>query len=204
LYEKAPFIADHLCTDCEREWKELRHGLEQLSVSFSYKPTLVRGLDYYDKTVFEFVSTELGAQNAFCGGGRYNSLAQELGSKQDQPSLGAAIGIERTVLMLERIKDKLLLPAKKPLYVVIPLTQEQLSLAVLIADELHARQLCTDILVEGDSVKSLMRQANKLGAKYALIVGPDEQAKKVVSVKNMVTGESTEVHHKDLIAFVTR
>lgn len=203
LYEKAPFIADHLCASCAHEWKVLRDGLEQLSISFSYKPTLVRGLDYYDKTVFEFVSTELGAQNAFCGGGRYNSLAQELGAKKDQPSLGASIGIERTLLMLERMKEKLPLPIKKALYVVVPLSLEQHTLALLIADELQAKGLCVDVLVEGDSIKSLMRQANKLGAKYALIVGPDEQAKKVVTVKNMVTGESLEVHQKDLLRHVT-
>ena len=201
LYEKAPFIADHLCEACGLEWLSLKNNLEQLSVSYSYKPTLVRGLDYYDKTVFEFVSTELGAQNAFCGGGRYNSLAEQLGSKKDQPSLGASIGIERILLLLERIKDQLPLPVRPTLYVVVPLSPEQQSLAVLIADELQARNLCTDILVEGDSIKSLMRQANRLGAKYALIIGPDEQAKKVVTVKNMVTSESQEVHQKDLVSY---
>ncbi len=202
LYEKAPFIADHLCEACASEWQTLKNTLEQLSVSYSYKPTLVRGLDYYDKTVFEFVSTELGAQNAFCGGGRYNSLAEQIGAKKDQPSLGCSIGIERILLLLERIKYQLPLPVRPALYVIVPMTPEHNSLALLIADELQARGLCTDILVEGDSIKSLMRQANRLGAKFALIVGPDEQAKKVVTVKNMVTSESQEVHQRDLIKFL--
>ena len=103
--------------------ERIKRRLEHLSVSYSYKPTLVRGLDYYDKTVFEFVSAELGAQNAFCGGGRYNSLIKEIGAKEDQPSLGASIGIERMLLLLDRIKDKLPLPVLPSLYVILPLNQ---------------------------------------------------------------------------------
>ncbi len=201
LYKKAPFIADHLCEECETEWQQLKDNLEHLSVSYSYKPTLVRGLDYYDKTVFEFVSTDLGAQNAFCGGGRYNSLAEQIGAKKDQPSLGASIGIERVLLLLDRMKDTLSLPVQPALHVVVPLTPEQHTLALLIADELQASNLCTEVLLESDSVKSKMRKANKLGAKFALLLGPDEQAKKVVTVKNMVTSDSQEVAQKDLLQF---
>ncbi len=202
LIKNAPHIADHLCKDCDAQWKELKEGLEHLSVSYSYKPTLVRGLDYYDKTVFEFVSSELGAQNAFCGGGRYNSLIKEIGAKEDQPSLGASIGIERILLLLERIKDSLPLPVLPSLYAILPLTKEQHSLALLLADELQAKGLCTDILLEGDSVKSMMRHANKMGAKYALLIGPDEQAQKIVSVKNMMTGTDEKVPQRDLVSYL--
>ncbi len=202
LIKNAPHIADHLCKDCDAQWKELKEGLEHLSVSYSYKPTLVRGLDYYDKTVFEFVSSELGAQNAFCGGGRYNSLIKEIGAKEDQPSLGASIGIERILLLLERIRHSLPLPVLPSLYAILPLTKEQHSLALLLADELQAKGLCTDILLEGDSVKSMMRHANKMGAKYALLIGPDEQAQKVVSVKNMMTGTDEKVPQRDLVSYL--
>lgn len=202
LIKNAPVIADHLCADCAAEWKELRENLEHLSVSYSYKPTLVRGLDYYDKTVFEFVSSELGAQNAFCGGGRYNSLIKQVGAKEDQPSLGASIGIERMLLLLDRIKDKLPLATLPPLYVILPLTKEQHPLALLLADELQAKGLCTDIMLEGDSVKSMMRHANKMGAKYALLIGPEEQEQQKVSVKNMVTGTEEKVMQRDLISFL--
>jgi histidyl-tRNA synthetase len=198
LYRKAPFIVDNLCEGCAVEWQELKNNLEQLSVSYSYRPTLVRGLDYYDKTVFEFASTELGAQNAFCGGGRYNSLAQQIGAKVDQPSIGASIGIERILLLLEK-KDNLPLKELPRLHVVVPLAKEQIPLALLIADELQARNLTTDILVEGDSVKSMMRKANRMGARYALLIGPDEQEKKVVMVKDMLNHEEAIVHQKDLI-----
>ncbi len=199
LYKDAPKIADYLCPACEKEWQELKNNLEHLSVSYSYSPTLVRGLDYYEKTVFEFVSTELGAQNAFCAGGRYNQLAKIIGSKEDQPSVGAAMGIERLLLMLERIKDKLILPQLPALHVIIPLTPEQQSLALLIADELQARGLCTEILLEGESIKSMMRKANKLSAKYALLIGPEEQAQKLITVKNMITGAEQKVPQKELV-----
>jgi len=199
LYRTAPFIVDHLCKECEGEWKQLKDTLEHLSVSFSYRPTLVRGLDYYDKTVFEFVSTELGAQNAFCGGGRYNSLAQQVGAKKEVQSIGASIGIERILLLLENKQQELALPIKQPLQVIIPLTAEQHSLALLIADELLAHNIRTEVLLENDSVKSMMRQANKLEAQHALLIGPDEQAKKVITLKNMATSESQEVSHQELV-----
>ncbi len=201
-YKKAPRIADNLCKECAIEWQQLRDNLEHLSISYSYTPTLVRGLDYYDKTVFEFVSSELGAQNAFCGGGRYNHLVKEIGAKEDQPSLGASMGIERLLLLLERVKDKLTLPVQPALYLVIPLTQEQHPLALLLADELQGRDLCTDVLVDEASLKSMMRKANKMGAKYALIIGPDEQKEKMVTVKNMITGAEEKIAQRDITRFL--
>ncbi len=204
VYKQAPRIADSLCPQCQLEWQQLRDNLEHLSISYSYTPTLVRGLDYYDKTVFEFVSSELGAQNAFCGGGRYNSLVKEVGGKEDEASLGTAIGIERILLLLERIKDKLTLPMLKPLYVVLPLSAEQHPLALLLADELQAREMCTDVLLDEASLKSMMRKVNKMGAKYALIVGPDEQKEQKVTVKNMMTGAEEKIAQRDLAQYLVR
>lgn len=188
IYKDAPYIADHLCAGCASEWQELQDELELLSVSFSYRPSLVRGLDYYSKTVFEFSSGLLGAQNAFCGGGRYDMLAKELGAKEDQPSIGAAIGIERLLLLLETIKDRLPIEQEPALHLIIPLGAEQKKLGLLLADELQAQGLVTDILLEGSSVKSMMREANKMGAAYCLILGEEEQKAGTVTVKNMVTG----------------
>ena len=202
MYKNAPFIADYLCKECAQEWQELKDNLEHLSVSYCYMPTLVRGLDYYDKTVFEFVSSELGAQNTFCGGGRYNSLVKEIGGKVDQPSLGASIGIERMLLLLDRIRDNLMLPQLPALYVILPLKEEQRSLALIIADELQARNLSTDIFLEGDSIKNMMRKANKMGAKYTLLIGPDEQKDKVITVKNMITGAEEKVPQQNLARYL--
>lgn len=199
-YTKAPKILDHLCSECQNEWSVLRQELEHLSISYSVSNTLVRGLDYYAKTVFEFVSlTELGAQNTFCGGGRYNTLATELGSKEDFPSIGAAIGVERTLMLLENKRDVLKLEPTKPLYVVIPLSQEQQSLALLIADELQAHEIRTDVILEKGSIKSLMRRADKLKARFVLLIGPEEQENRTVSLKDMQTGQEQKVKHTQLL-----
>lgn len=204
IYQNAPFIADNLCVPCDAEWKQLQEQLSLLSVSFVYSPTLVRGLDYYNKTVFEFVSTNLGSQNAFCAGGRYDSLVAQLGGKQDQPSIGAAIGIERLVLLLEPVKDRLMLAHAPALHVIIPMGKEQQTLALLLADELQAAGLCTEVLLDNDSMKSMMRQANKLGAAYCLVLGSDEQQTRTVTIKNMVTSASERVPQIDAVAYLRK
>lgn len=202
IYEEAPKTIDYLCECCKKEWQDVLDNLEHLSVSYSIKPALVRGLDYYSKTVFEFVSRELGAQNAFCGGGRYDQLAQELGAREDQPSVGAAMGIERLLLMLDKVKDKLPIEHKKPLYVILPMSKEQNPLALLIADELQANKMCVDVLIEGDSLKSMMRKANKMGAKFAIIIGEEEQQNRIVSLKNMVTGKEEKISQAKLLDYL--
>lgn len=204
LYKKAPYITDYLCEESAAEFQELKNMLENLSISYTHVPSLVRGLDYYDKTVFEFVSTDLGAQNAFCSGGRYNSLVKQIGSKIDHPSIGAAMGIERILLILDSIKDTLNYSSSLPLHVVIPFEQEQKTLALLLADELLAHNLATDVLLENDSLKSKMRQANRLGARYALIVGPDEVINKTIVVKDMIAATEEVVHQKDIISVLSK
>lgn len=199
IYAKAPKITDSLCSGCSQEWETLQSLLRQLSVSFSQAPTLVRGLDYYGKTVFEFTSTQLGAQSSFAGGGRYDFLATALGGKTDQPSIGVGIGIERILLLLEQNKD-LTLPQGPTLYAILPLTKDQNPLCLQIADELHAHNLCSHIFVEGDSMKSMMRQANKLGAHACIIIGPDEQAAGQVTVKQMTTGGEIKIAQRELVA----
>lgn len=200
LYKKAPYITDHLSAESAAEFTELKHMLEDLSVPYSHVPTLVRGLDYYDKTVFEFVSTDLGAQNAFCSGGRYNSLVKQIGSKVDYPSIGAAMGIERMLLMLEAQKEQIESGNKEKLFVVIPLETQQKVLALLVADELQANGFKAEILLEDDSLKSKMRQANKLGAQYAILIGPDEVAQKMIIIKDMENASEQRVHQKDLVS----
>lgn len=204
IYESAPYIAENLCAPCATEWQQLKDQLDMLSVSYVYKPTLVRGLDYYNKTVFEFASDNLGAQNAFCAGGRYDSLVAQLGGKQDQPSVGAALGIERLMLLLEPMRDQLPLPQLPTLHVIIPMAKEQQSLALLLADELQAAGLCTELLLEGDSMKSMMRHANKVAATYALILGQDEQDTRTVTIKHMTKGTSERIPQIEAVAYLSR
>lgn len=200
VYTDAPKTVDNLSKESAEEWRKLQETLELLSVSFIANPKLVRGLDYYNKVVFEFVSTDLGAQSAFCAGGRYDALVKEISdSKQDVPSMGAAVGIERLMLLLENKEVAL---EEKPLHVVMPVSENQNVLALLISQELHRAGLATDVLLEGASLKSMMRKANKLGAKYALIIGEDEQKNRTVLVKNMLNSQENVINQPKLVEFL--
>ncbi len=198
IYKDAPKLTDFLCTGCNSEWNKLQETLHILSINFILDPKLVRGLDYYNKTVFEFASSDLGAQDAFCGGGRY-SLGKEVGAKDNFPSVGAAIGLGRLLLLAQNNIDKLNISQSPALYIILPMSAKQHDLALLMANELQTNNLCTDVLLEGASIKSMMRKANKMGAKQVLILGDDEQDNNTVTIKNMQTGDSKVVKQPDVL-----
>ena len=200
IYKIAPSITDHLSDASQSEWNLVKQQLSQLSVTYIENPALVRGLDYYNKTVFEFVGITLGAQNAFCGGGRYDGLSKQLGTKEEVPALGAAIGVERLLLLLEDQKEKLMTP-QLPLVCVVPFSKEQNGLAMLIADNLQSEGVCIDLLLDEASLKSKLRKANKLQALYAMIIGEQEQQENFVTIKNMVTGKDDKVMQSDLSSY---
>lgn len=197
LYVHAPKLTDHLCLACNEEWLQLRDLLQLLSVNFIVDNSLVRGLDYYQKNVFEFTSKELGAQNAFCGGGRY-SLGKEVGARNNYECIGAALGMERLIMLLEPNKSKLSLPQRPPLLVIMPIKPEQDPLALLLNETLQRQGLCTEILYEKASVSNMMKKANRLGAKYVLTLGEDEQQNGTVTVKNMQSGETTSIKQTEV------
>lgn len=199
--QDAPIITDYLCDESRQEWEQLRSYLDQLSVSYSVYPRLVRGLDYYNKTVFEFTSSHLGSQSAFCGGGRYDSLSQTLGEKEAVPSLGAALGIERVLMVMEHYHDKLAMPHKPAVQAIIPFSHKQHSLALLCAETLRRNGICCEVILADVSLKSLMRKAHKLHAQHVLLIGDDEQENNYITVKNMVNGTEDKVSHNELIAF---
>jgi len=193
IYTKAPHIAEHLCSGCKQEWEWIQEQLLLLSVPFSYKPSLVRGLDYYDKIVFEFVSPDLGAQAAFCGGGRYNHLATQLGAKDEIPAIGMAIGVERVLILLELQKESLSLPPAAALNLILPLSPGQYPLALLLADTLHTQGLVVDVLTSDASLKSMLKAANKRGASFALLLGEEEQKAGTVTVRHLLTHQQETV-----------
>lgn len=198
MYKKAPKTTDVLCSFCLNEWNILQNTLSVLSVSALHNPALVRGLDYYSKTVFEFVGHYgLGAQSTFCGGGRYDELAQVLESKVPYPSLGAGIGIERLLMMLEPYQDKFKTP-KQIFVMILPYDQQQYTLALLFADELRAAKIASEILLEG-SVKSRMRRADREKCDYLLFLGSTEQEQQSVTVKDMKTGSQELIKMVDAV-----
>jgi len=212
LFLSAPTIIDTMAQESAFEWQQLKDILEELSITYSVKPTLVRGLDYYNKTVFEFVSIPahpervegagLGAQNTFCGGGRYDTLATQIGAKNDYPSIGAAVGLERLQLLLEAQKTLIGHDTQPSLAVVIPLAAEHQPLGLQIVQMLHAEHICADIILDKSSIKSMFKAADKMGAKWAILIGADEQASGMATIKNMTTGLEVKVPQRDIIQHI--
>ena len=176
----------------------MQETLQELSVNFEIDHNLVRGLDYYNKTVFEFVSVNLGAQNTFCGGGRYDGLAQQLGSKTEIPAFGCAIGLERLIMILESQRQNLALQAPT-LTCIIPLSAEQNKLALHVADYLVQHKKSVEILLDDTKIKNKMKKANDLKATWALLIGDDEQKNNTITIKNMITGAQETVSQKDVV-----
>jgi histidyl-tRNA synthetase len=153
-------------------------GLRSAGIPFSVNPRLVRGLDYYNLTVFEWVSTRLGAQNAICSGGRYDGLFEQLGGKPT-PGCGFGIGVERTLLLLEARNGAYQVP---PDAYLVHLGEQARDFAVLAAEHLRDRELSVTV-DGGGSLKSQMKKADASGARYAVIIGDDEAQARQVSVK---------------------
>jgi histidyl-tRNA synthetase len=185
-----PPILDHLCGECSRHFERVKLLLTDRAIPFAVRPRLVRGLDYYMRTTFEFVHGSLGAQNSVLGGGRYDGLARQLGSKIPAPGIGFSIGEDRLVMSLEEQAPEA--HAKTIDIYIAPLGAAALRHAAGIAHRLRVRGLCVEM--GGDAkLKRAMELANKLGARFALIAGDNEIAAGRYAWKNMASGEQLEL-----------
>ena len=189
LAKDAPLILDYLCDDCRTHFEKLQGYLRDMGIDFSINPKIVRGLDYYTKTVFEFVTTDIGAQGTVCGGGRYDGLIEELGG-QHQPALGFAMGIERLLLTMERQGCEFLEPKHCALYIAT-MDPEGISHAMRYAGLLRQEGFWVEYDLLGRSFKSQMKYADKLGTSYLLVLGENELNTGNAKLKNMKTGEQT-------------
>ena len=191
----APKVTDFLCEDCRNHFDSVQNYLKAMEIAFTVNPSIVRGLDYYTRTVFEFVSTGIGAQGTVCGGGRYDGLVEEIGGAHT-PALGFAIGIERLMLLME--KQGLPFPEREKCALYIVTMGEKASLeAAKIASALRNEGVEVQFDVVGRSVKAQMKYANKLGAQFTVVLGDSELESGVVRLKNMESGEETEVALSD-------
>ncbi len=192
IAQKAPRSIDGLCAACADHFKQLQKYLELLKIPFSVNHRLVRGLDYYTRTVFEIEPEEEGGQSTIGGGGRFDELIEELGGKPT-PAAGFAAGIERIILNLK--KQNVDIPVQPPLQVfIVHLGEEAKDEAIKLASVLHKAGISTATATGGKSLKAQLRQANTLGAKYAAIIGSDEVKAKTVTLRNMADG------HQETIA----
>ena len=187
----APVVLDYICDDCRAHFETVQKHLDMMNIPYSINPKIVRGLDYYTRTVFEFVSTDIGAQGTVCGGGRYDGLVEELGGPHI-PSLGFGLGIERLLLTMHAQGVTFPQPDGCLLYIA-PMGERAALEASAIANELRLADFTVAYDLCGRSLKAQMKYAGKLGAQYTLVLGDNELDKEVYAVKNMQTGEVTEI-----------
>jgi histidyl-tRNA synthetase len=189
LTAHAPQMKDHLCEECALHFSSVRSLLEALKIPYDVDGRLVRGLDYYTKTAFEFTNTALGSQDALAGGGRYDLLVEELGGPAT-PAVGFAAGIERILMVLKKLgKDEF--PAHPPSLFLVGLDEPSRVWIFLKANELRKKGISVELDYLGRSLKAQMREANRQKAQHVVVVGENELRTKTAKIKNMQTGEET-------------
>ncbi len=192
----APTVDSVLCDDCKLHFDILKKHLDNINIPYIVDTTLVRGLDYYTKTVFEIKSEDLGAQSTVCGGGRYDGLVEQLGGNPT-PGIGFSLGIERLMNILES-KGMLVEDSDNPDIFIASMGDAALEFAFKAAEELR----CSGIKAEFDhgsrSVKAQMKYADKLKAKYCVVIGDDELECGKANLKNMTDGSTKEINLDDL------
>ena len=196
-----PPVLDFLEEDERRKFDELQSLLTEAGVPYRVAPEVVRGLDYYTGAVFEVHSTSLGAQSALCGGGRYDDLVKQMGGP-DTPSVGVAMGIERALIVLEAESAEV--PEPKPDAFIAAASPEYAEHARRLARGLRSRGLSAILDHDGKSLKSQLKQADKSGARYAILIGEEEVAKDAVTLRNLATGEQAMVGRSELGEKVSR
>ena len=191
IAKDAPLITDYLCEECDDHFKKLQTYLTNLGIEYKVNPKIVRGLDYYTKTVFEFVTTEIGAQGTVCGGGRYDGLIEQLGG-QHIPALGFAMGIERLLLVMDKQGCDYLTPKKCDIYFAT-MGDAALEKAMELTKGLREFGYCAEYDLMGRGIKAQMKYANKIGAAYTVVLGDNELAEGKARLKEMESGNETEI-----------
>ncbi|MCM1054268.1 MAG: histidine--tRNA ligase [Bacteroides sp.] len=196
--KEAPIILDYLCEDCENHFASVKKALDEMRVKYTINPRIVRGLDYYTNTVFEFISDSCGAQSAVCAGGRYNGLVEEIGGKA-VPGLGFAMGLERILMVMDAQNADYELAKRCDLF--IAGTDENSSLCALsLVRQLRGYGFWAECDIAGRSLKAQMKYADKLGAAFSMVIGENEIQSGKAELKNMKTGEKLTVGIGDKFA----
>ena len=185
----APKITDYLCEDCQTHFQKVQDYLTAMGVEFEVDPGLVRGLDYYTRTVFEFPSKSLGF--ALGGGGRYDGLVEEMGGKPT-PGLGFGLGLDRIMMALEAQQVEFPQLPKCEMYIAT-MGEEAQKKAFLLLDELHRCGIPADTDLCGRGLKAQMKYAGKIGAKFTMVLGDNELQEGKAEMKNMKTGEKRKI-----------
>ncbi|WP_314922821.1 histidine--tRNA ligase [Mogibacterium diversum] len=196
IAKDAPYMLDYLCDDCKAAFEALKANLDAMDISYVVDPRIVRGLDYYTKTAFEFVTTKIGAQGTICGGGRYDHLVEEIGGPSI-PGVGFGLGKERLLILMEQ-NDIIVDDPNVPDISVSFIGDKARLYALDLVHKLRAGGVSAIIDTLNRNLKGQMKYANKLNARYSVVIGDNEIEKGIVTLKNMHSGEQKEINAIDI------
>ena len=202
LCKDAPKIVDYLCDDCSSHFKKLQELLTDCGVAYEINPFIVRGLDYYTKTVFEFVTTALGSQGTVCGGGRYDNLISQLGGTPTC-GVGFGMGIERLLMLMEAENVVIPMHENVKLYIA-SMGDEAYKKAFEIASELRDKGVKAEIDHAGRGIKAQFKYADKIRAENVVTLGDNELSTGVAQIKNMADGKLTEIKISDIASYFAK
>ena len=202
IAQAAPDMLDYLCDDCRAAFKELKSNLDAMGIRYTIDHGIVRGLDYYTKTAFEFVTTGIGAQDTVCGGGRYDHLVEEIGGPSI-PGVGFGLGKERLIILMEQ-KESLIEDNNAPDIAVSFIGDKARLYALGLVHELRQQGVAAIIDTLNRNLKGQMKYANKLKAGYSVVIGDDEIEHGVVTLKDMKSGEQKQINSKDITKEITK
>lgn len=196
IAKDAPYMLDYLCDDCKAAFEALKTNLDAMGISYVVDPRIVRGLDYYTKTAFEFVTKKIGAQGTVCGGGRYDHLVEEIGGPSI-PGVGFGLGKERLLILMEQ-NDIIVDDPNVPDISVSFIGDKARLYALDLVHKLRACGVSAIIDTLNRNLKGQMKYANKLNARYSVVIGENEIEKGIVTLKNMNSGEQKEINAIDI------
>ncbi len=203
---KMPPIDDYLCEECKLHFGTVKNALTDIDIQFVVDPHLVRGLDYYTKTVYEITHPSLGARDTICAGGRYDRLISDIGGPPTG-AVGFAAGMEATMIAIQNttnVETQGIASLPAPMVYIVSIGEETRSRCFSLLNKLRASGISADLDYEGRSPKAQMRTANKLNTKYVLVIGPDELSKGMVKIKDMQTGEEKAVEQAQVVDFLNK
>lgn len=191
LVQGAPMMIDYLCDDCADAFEQLKSNLDAMGIEYTVDPGIVRGLDYYTKTAFEFVTTKIGAQGTVCGGGRYDHLVEEIGGPAT-PGVGFGLGKERLLLTMEACGVEIPEPAGADVFIAV-MGDEARATGLKLMRELRQNGLAVQMDIMGRNIKNQFKYANRIHASKTVVIGQDELENDSFTIKNMETSEQVTV-----------
>ncbi|HHW03468.1 MAG TPA: histidine--tRNA ligase [Thermoanaerobacterales bacterium] len=199
--KEAPAVLDFLCEKCKTHFETIKNDLSLLKIDYKVDPRIVRGLDYYTRTVFEIISDDLGAQSTVCGGGRYDNLVQECGGPTT-PAAGFGMGIERLITILEK-KNLLKIPEEKVDVYIAPLTEEYGNTALRLLYRFRENGISAETDYLKRSLKAQMKYADKIMAQFVVLIGEEEESSGFYTVKDLATGQQQKVAGDKIFEYIS-